>query len=895
MSEVLNYALEYLKLGLSVIPLQPREKRPLIKWKQYQQRLPTEDEVRKWFSKWPNANIGIVCGRVSGNLLVLDFDSEDLYKQFMEQAFAFTNLYNKLKETWIVRTGKGVHIYFRVKDVTPPTKLRLKGGIDLKGEGGYVVAPPSIHPSGKRYEFVNGGPGTGVDIATLDKEEFNLLLSLIEEKEEEKEGGKDTENKEVEELEAEAEAETKQEGPKELTDEQINAIAKLLVPYWKKGHRNNLAMYLLGTLYKAGVAKESARKIIEVICRLAEDEEIRHRLYLVDYHYGPRIEDLIREGKEYKGVAGLRKELEEVLKKHYRKTEEEAALEAARVVEELLDILQVRRSKIPTDVVMSIIEHQKDRGIVEAFVNDLRRGIVKVRYRVGERWEPYRYRYVTAFAIKDVLVIVNPLTNDRTYRVTVFYPRLKFERKLPEMTLPELVGLLKGFPGVKKKSDLDDAVSSLLEAFEAKGRATVEERVPATGFFEVRGELKFYVSDRAPVNLPSKDEYDSVDVVDALEALDKIASYFRPEVFSTVIAWGVVAPLFYVRKQHHRIAPMLLLYGEPQVGKSTLGKIILAIWGVERLTRPFYVTGAFIASVPRLGEIVDATTLPIVCNEVRSVLDKPDVSDALKNLATELIVRGRTLTSQGGMIRIFNAYASMYMTTNFVPPMDPGLRERCIMIEMTLEDKPSEEKKEEFAEVLDECLPKLKVIGAFLRDTYTDPDQWPKIREYLLRDPVELGRMILRAMYEKYLGRVPDWVDAEFRPEPEEEDLIMSAFLDVVREALLEAAQKLRLEIQSPLDVLPYTSALPSWIRYDEEKDEVIITSGVIREMKRRKGIEVAGGLKNLALHIGADYTRRRIGNARPRVIVISRAKLEQLLSGEAPEEETENTEEVNE
>ena len=67
-------ALEYLRMDFSVIPLLPREKRPQINWLEYQKRKPTEDEVRKWFSGG-NKNIGIICGKVSGNLVVFDFDN----------------------------------------------------------------------------------------------------------------------------------------------------------------------------------------------------------------------------------------------------------------------------------------------------------------------------------------------------------------------------------------------------------------------------------------------------------------------------------------------------------------------------------------------------------------------------------------------------------------------------------------------------------------------------------------------------------------------------------------------------------------------------------------------------------------------------------------------------
>lgn len=63
---VLDAALEYLDQGFSVIPVKQADKRPYIKWGQFQQRRPTTDDLERWWSQWHEANIAIVCGEVSG-------------------------------------------------------------------------------------------------------------------------------------------------------------------------------------------------------------------------------------------------------------------------------------------------------------------------------------------------------------------------------------------------------------------------------------------------------------------------------------------------------------------------------------------------------------------------------------------------------------------------------------------------------------------------------------------------------------------------------------------------------------------------------------------------------------------------------------------------------------
>ena len=142
--ETVTFAREYLcNYGFSVIPV-GIDKKPLIEWKEFQRRFPTVKELDEWFSK-DDVNIAIVTGAIS-DLVVLDVDGEEGIRSITE---------NKLHipETSMVKTGRGFHYYFRyregVKNLTD-----YYPGIDLRGEGGYVLAPPSLHSSGVRYRWV---------------------------------------------------------------------------------------------------------------------------------------------------------------------------------------------------------------------------------------------------------------------------------------------------------------------------------------------------------------------------------------------------------------------------------------------------------------------------------------------------------------------------------------------------------------------------------------------------------------------------------------------------------------------------------------------------------------------------------------------------------------------
>jgi bifunctional DNA primase/polymerase-like protein len=141
---VLFPALGYLQRGWSIIPIKAGEKKPALRtWKKYQDELPTEATVKRWFPKGTDRGIGIICGPVSGNLVIRDFDEPGSYEKWKAD-------YPELSRTLpTVATGRGYHVYFRA-DID---KIKLQGDGELRG-GGYCLAPPSTHPNGKSYRWL---------------------------------------------------------------------------------------------------------------------------------------------------------------------------------------------------------------------------------------------------------------------------------------------------------------------------------------------------------------------------------------------------------------------------------------------------------------------------------------------------------------------------------------------------------------------------------------------------------------------------------------------------------------------------------------------------------------------------------------------------------------------
>jgi len=166
-------ALQYAGYEWSVIPMRPRDKRPTVKWQGYQQQHADVDQITAWFQRWPDANVGIVTGAISG-LVVLDIDPRNGGDESLAR---WETEHGPLPHSLEVRTGGGGrHIYFRHPGGVIHNRAGLAPGIDLRGDGGCVVAPPSIHESGNGYSWVTGHDPAHASLAELPGWLFAQLL-----------------------------------------------------------------------------------------------------------------------------------------------------------------------------------------------------------------------------------------------------------------------------------------------------------------------------------------------------------------------------------------------------------------------------------------------------------------------------------------------------------------------------------------------------------------------------------------------------------------------------------------------------------------------------------------------------------------------------------------------
>ena len=173
---VLQTALAYAKQDIRVIPIKQGEKRPPMQgWQNAATSDPTT--IRTWFEgQFKDCGLGIATGEFRNRYLVVididdrpEFSGSDTLKD-LEQ------LHGELPNTVEVITGSGGrHIYFLTdQPIRNEASGRLGQGIDVRGIGGQVLAPPTVHPNGKTYEWVEGK-----SIANTPPADMPLWMVLI--------------------------------------------------------------------------------------------------------------------------------------------------------------------------------------------------------------------------------------------------------------------------------------------------------------------------------------------------------------------------------------------------------------------------------------------------------------------------------------------------------------------------------------------------------------------------------------------------------------------------------------------------------------------------------------------------------------------------------------------
>ncbi|MEM4593036.1 MAG: hypothetical protein QW196_06505 [Sulfolobales archaeon] len=763
-------------------------------------------------------------------------------------------------EPWlIVDSGAGYHLYFKLSYEVDATTLKrleswlvdkLGGDPQAKDLARILRLPGSVNPRvGRLVQVVYWGS------QEVDPE---ALLQRIE----------------TEKLEAPREKPAKPTALRELSDSEILRIVDMLKEAYKPGYRQFLVLYLSGWLAKARVSPLSVVKIVKHLYESTGDTDpIKTRLSAIVYSYkkaGIDVDAYSSDIEALTGVKpyGLEREINEEAVKGKTGLQEilEAVLgedRALAVIHELSEILQTLSPY--RDSVVELLDYEKQLYAVA----NLRKLVIARAKRVNNTLV-YKER-VAVVCPTRVTVYSNPIGGITKYEVTFEGYTLQKPLTIGPATVDEIADRLSLEGLVYHRKLVYDVLSAIVQAFIRKGKAEVKTEIESPGFYLVDNRL---VSVKYSV-----ESFNTEKLRQALMLLNELAETWFKHVqdkFSTVIKWGVIAPFSYAMKQKGKWIPWLYLYGDSATGKTTLGRIVLKLWGLDSKHEK---TGASIDTVARLGYVLSASTFPTLVNEPGGALSKEDVVEMIKSAVENTTARGKYVR---GTYTEYPALAPLIFTSNRFLPKDDALLRRFKVITFSYGEKIPLEKQREFKEKVEPRLPMLSEIGKCIA------------KQVFEAQSVDLdGKTLLEKCYEVAGLEKPAWLGSEYTETQDLTETILEEFVERFKKYINDLyARYVSRIVQTDTETLratvitPDQATLRDKLRVLLEKhmlpgaklseNGVLVTTVLLDEIGLRERVN----LKSLSEMLGCEYGVFWASGRSVRAMRIQLEKLIDLLTG---------------
>ncbi|OYT57263.1 MAG: hypothetical protein B6U76_01435 [Desulfurococcales archaeon ex4484_217_2] len=773
-----------------------------------------------------------------------------------------------IEPTIVVDSGAGYHLYFKLKYEIEASRLRrleekivdiLKADPQSKDLARVLRLPGSINPRLNREVKVIQFTDSEIDPEELEKNLLTTKKTTVE-------------YVGVSRL-------------RELGEEEILKIVEAVAKAYRPGWRQSICLFLSGWCAKAKIDPVSVAKIIKLLYEKTGDTDpLKMRLSTIVYSYKKanlwsedvkeRFETLLDmwglgrvSGLEsaiseevVKGKSGLQEIFEQVIG-------EEQALETIRNLETILGVASPFR-----DSIFEILDYEKQLYAVA----NLRRLVVVRAKREGNTIR-YKER-VTVGAPTKVTVYVNPLGGLTKYEVlweTTTRPKPLIIGPAP---IEDIYDRLKAEGLIIHHRLARDVLNAIIEGYIRKGRAEIREEIESPGFYLVNEKI-------ATVRWELKD-VSKEELKEALEFLNELAKWYGSviERFSLIIKWGIISPFAYVYKQKKKWIPWLYLYGVSGTGKTTLGKIVLNIWGLSVRNEK---SGSSIDTVARLGHVLSQTTFPTLINEPGGAIYKEDIVEVMKSGIESTVARGKYVR---GTYTEIPSLSPLIMTSNRALPRDDALIRRLIVLRFSYSEKHPEDKIKEFEVKVKPQFGKLSAIGYYVAKRITEKP------ELLEEEWNSLATKLLEEMYREVGLEVPEWIRKEYIAEENIYEDIREAirvFLvkrineeysrfvgKVIIEKYEEGEEHLArsdVDFEDRVKIVLENKLLPWAIL---RKDTIIITSAFASDLKSIIGD--IGGLRSIAELLGWEYQKSvKIGK---RVLAAIRVNIRDFLGFLSPE-----------
>jgi hypothetical protein len=476
----------------------------------------------------------------------------------------------------------------------------------------------------------------------------------------------------------------------------------------------------------------------------------------------------------------------------------------------------------------------------------------------------------------------NPLDGSKTYQVT-FLGKSKPFTIGPGSIDFILDGLInKG--KVLRKAEASDALTALLNQYEEMGLADVNEKIPYPGYYWINGQIKAYdVTQNLNLD-PKHNEEHRKEIMECIDVIEELYARSKNKVaYSTVLKWSCLAPFSFVKKcidtSDSNWLPYLHPYGWTRTGKSTLGKMALAVCRklTKRDEQDHIIGFGDIDSPAKLGNKMSKSTYPTLVNEVGALTSEKvlPIIELIKHAVEGLNVRGahRDYTKYTKAL----ALSPLILTSNTSPPSDPAYRIRVIPLRYDRTHETTEQEKTEFNEWAYDRgnIYKLGILGDFAAGlAISNLD--------LLKNKWDLtSKTILTELYNSVGKQAPEWINLLEKENviDQSNDETYFGLRGFLEQAIIEAYRKdfridpdgMMITFETRLSHCLEYRCLPYLLshapRMNNGQREIVITWNIIPELLRHKVSNITS-LPALAAAIpGFKYTTMKIGGSSKKVV----------------------------
>lgn len=541
--------------------------------------------------------------------------------------------------------------------------------------------------------------------------------------------------------------------------------------------------------------------------------------------------------------------------------------EAAKMEKEILKLIQA-----PRHYGMKI----SSLGTNKLVVMDPRRKTTFLEHRKEINGRDYSTEEIILKAsLKELTVFDNPVAQEtRQFKST-------WESKLSNRpivlgpdTAGEIAAMLSESSYSMVKNKTEDVVKSVFAMMIEQGLATMKTEIDTPGFYynENKGTIEVI-----KYKLPQ--EVSGEELNKGLSTLEDFSNYFesRKTALATVFKWGLISPFNFAIKQLGGWIKWPFLYGNGGTGKSTLGKMVLYIWG-EPDNNTNNVGGGGFDNEARIGDRLKQFTFPLIVDEPGSLFEKKGPSEMIKTAVEHTTSRGKYI---GRQYRTIPAYSSVIFTANHKYPDDDAFDRRFYKILFPRSERKSRDERVEFDNKFQmnntkNCkLHDLKAIGNYFAIEIVNE---PSLLELNWQ---ELTNTLLVRLYSEIGRKMPEWL-LKWAPVETMGDLDEIHLEDMrgfFQEAINTAYGQIQILDEEMRSVKRYDNEVEVkstddfkhrvWVVLNERKipwllqgsdDMVYITHGFIRALKKKECINES--LPSVADLLGWKYSKGAIKSA---------------------------------